>query len=76
MRRRHRRSTSGSIDSTPESRYARIRTAGWLMRILDKQIVVNSDLLNCAFWCLGRLDFCLHGLLQEAQSSARVSNLL
>lgn len=73
MRRRHRRNTSGSIDSTPESRYARIRTAGWLMRILDKQIIVNSELLNCAFWCLGRLDFCLHGLLQEAQSSARVS---
>ncbi len=73
MRRRHRRSISGSIDSTPESRYARIRTAGWLMRILDKQIIVNSEVLNCATWCLGKIDFCLHGLLHEAQSSVRIS---
>lgn len=64
---------SGSIDSTPESRYACIRTAGWLMRILDKRVVVNSQLLDCAAWCLGGLDTCLHGLIEESKRYSLVS---
>lgn len=73
MRIRHRRSTSGFIDSTPESRYARIRTAGWLMRVLDRKIVLSSALFECASWCLGGLGSCLHGLIHAAHSSACVS---
>ena len=74
MRRRHRkRSASGSIDFTPESRYARIRTAGWLMRLFDKRIVLNSELFDCAAWCLGGLDFCLQGLIEDAEKYVLVS---
>lgn len=75
MRRRPRnRISSGSIDSTPESRYARIRTAGWLMRVLDRKIALNSALFECASWCLGGLDFCLNALVKEVESYGLVSN--
>ena len=75
MRRRPRnRISSGSIDSTPESRYARIRTAGWLTRVLDRKIVLNSALFECASWCLGGLDSCLNALVKEAESYGLVSN--
>ncbi len=73
MRRMFRRSTSGSIDSTPESRYARIKTAGWHMRLLDKRIVLSSELFTCTAWCLGGLDFCLQGLIKEAASYTPIS---
>ncbi|MBV1713937.1 MAG: AAA family ATPase [Desulfomicrobium sp.] len=73
MRRMFRRSNSGSIDSTPESRYARIKTAGWLMRLFDKRIVLSSELFACTAWCLGGLDFCLQGLIKEAASYTPVS---
>lgn len=62
-----------SIDSTPESHYARIRTAGWLMRILDRKIALNSTLFECAAWCLGGLNFCLNTLVQEVESQGLVS---
>lgn len=68
-----RRSDPGSIDSTPESRYARIKTAGWLMRLFDKRIVLSSQLFACTAWCVGGLDFCLHGLIEEAKSYVPVS---
>ncbi len=75
MRRRPRnRISSGSIDSTPESRYARIRTAGWLMRVLDRKIVLNSALFECASWCLGGLHFCLNALGKEVEGYDLVSN--
>jgi len=73
MRRMFRRSNAGSIDSTPESRYARIKTAGWLMRLFDKRIVLSSELFACTAWCLGGLDFCLQGLIKEAASYVPVS---
>ena len=73
MRRMFRRSNAGSIDSTPESRYARIKTAGWLMRLFDKRIVRNSGLFACTGWCLGGLDFCLQGLIKEAASYTPIS---
>lgn len=74
MRRRYRkRSASVSIDLAPESRYARIRTAGWLMRLFDKRIVLNSQLFDCAAWCLGGLDFCLQGLIEDAEKYVLVS---
>lgn len=75
MRRRPRnRISSGSIDSTPESRYARIRTAGWLMRVLDRKIVLNSALFECASWGLSGLDFCLNALVKEVECYGLVSN--
>jgi SpoVK/Ycf46/Vps4 family AAA+-type ATPase len=73
MRVMFRRSNPGSIDSTPESRYARIKTAGWLMRLFDKRIVLSSQLFACTAWCVGGLDFCLQGLIEEAKSYVPVS---
>jgi hypothetical protein len=67
------RRNPGSIDVTPDTRYARIRTAGWLMRLLDKRVPLNSSLFDCAVWCLGGLDSFLDGLIDEAENYTPVS---
>ena len=67
------RRNPGSIDVTPDTRYARIRTAGWLMRLLDKRVPLNSSLFDCAAWCLGGFDSFLDGLIDEVENYTSVS---
>lgn len=43
------------------------------MRLLDKRVILSSQFLDCAAWCLGGLDTFLNGLIEEAKGYSSVS---
>ncbi|MCL1986194.1 MAG: ATP-binding protein, partial [Betaproteobacteria bacterium] len=47
---------------TPESAYARKKTAEWLLRLLDCSVALDEDFFACAEWCMGGLRPVLHSL--------------
>lgn len=51
--------------SSPETLYARGRTAQWLKAVLDKGIVLESDFFECLEWVCGELRPLLEAVLQE-----------
>ena len=50
---RGRRNPSGFVDVTLDTRYFRIRTTGWFMRLLDKRVSLNSSLYDAILASLG-----------------------
>ena len=66
-------------DNTPDSRYARRKTAQWISRLLDRNVDLSDPFFECVEWCCGGLDFCMKGLAEEiskargSQDSERVN---
>lgn len=56
-------------DSTPESRYARLKAAQWIARLLDRNIELSDPFFDCVEWSCGGLDFCSEALGKEISKS-------
>ena len=53
---RRRSSHHTSLDAlTPETVYARKKTAEWLVRLLDCSVPLDEEFFECAEWCIGGL---------------------
>jgi len=53
------------VSGTPETLYARSRTARWLSAVLEKGIILESDFFECLEWVCGGLHPLLEAVLQE-----------
>lgn len=59
--------SSRAILDTPESLYVRVKTAGWLINLLDMNARLSVQFFECASWVLCGLD----GLVSEVLQSVR-----
>ena len=59
--------SSRTILDTPESRYACVKTAGWLVDLLDMNARLSVQFFECASWVLGGLDSLVSEVLQSVR---------
>ena len=72
MRRRSSQRISSLEVLSPETAYARKKTADWLLRLLDCSVALDAAFFECAGWCIGGLRPVLHAL-QEALETIRLT---
>lgn len=61
---------------SPETTYAKAKTAGWLLKILEQNIALESSFFDCLRWVTGDLRRPLQAVMQEAQKTARKSGIV
>ena len=52
---------------SPETAYARARTAGWLLKVLELNVALESSFFDCLRWVGGDLRRPLQAVMREAQ---------
>jgi SpoVK/Ycf46/Vps4 family AAA+-type ATPase len=61
------RARSERTADTAESRYAKNKTAEWILNLLESGSLIDEPLLDCAEWALGNF----HGILSRLENSLR-----
>lgn len=64
MRHRSNNSSRGVVNS-PETAYARTKTAEWILRVMEQAIPLESCFFTCLEWVIGDLRGILEALMEE-----------
>jgi AAA+ superfamily predicted ATPase len=64
-RRKHRNLAAKSTINTPETAYARGRTAQWLTRLVEQGVALDDSFFECFGWAIGGLQHPLQLLTEE-----------
>lgn len=76
MRRMGRRTNTAGATSTPETTYARAKTADWLLKILEQNTNFDSCFFDCLQWIVGDLRRPLQTLMHDSQKPMGKSGIL
>lgn len=77
LRRRARHGVQGAgAHTSPETLYARARTAGWLLKSLELNVPLESYFFDCLQWVTGDLRFLLQSVFKEANAITGKSGII